>query len=240
MRGLPKLVLDCSVGVAICVAVIAVGIILAGLVCPVANGQDCPTGNCPYSAPLPPVVPKTTVPVVPISPQHPAYAHLKPDGTFCPHPDRGQSQPPTAPVRPSGQGPGQTAAIGAAMPEWMVAGVAKERTFFRSPPGREYLSGGSPDDIDDSKLLRLTVVGPEQACERVMADLAGSTALGRVRDLVIADAARPDDWRVKGIALVGSGNPDIFLQLPPTPTRAAWARSSTTGRATRGPRPSPR
>ncbi len=71
-----------------------------------------------------------------------------------------------------------------------------------------------PEIPDDSKAMRVTVIGPKDECQRVLQDLATSPALANYRDRLVVRDHRPDDWSVARTGFVTSGHPTIYLQAP--------------------------
>jgi len=64
---------------------------------------------------------------------------------------------------------------------------------------------------DDSKKLRFTVIGPESARTRVLADLKNFPE--QLKDFVVKDYD-PKDWEVANYGFKTDGNPTIYVQTP--------------------------
>lgn len=67
--------------------------------------------------------------------------------------------------------------------------------------------------VDDSQLLRLTLIGSESDCAAVLKDLASYPALAAWKAKVLIQSYRPDD-RMLSVGFVRAGSPMIYLQLP--------------------------
>ena len=68
--------------------------------------------------------------------------------------------------------------------------------------------------IDDSAFLRLTVIGPADAREKVAADWNARPEFAPFRDRVLVQSYPPDHWAVKATGFVTSGAPTIYYQRP--------------------------
>lgn len=97
----------------------------------------------------------------------------------------------------------------------------------RIPPVREHILNGKevskeellkaigkPQLPDDSKWLCLTIIGPEAARQRVLADLQSSPALAPWKGKIKVQDYPPDHWAVKDTGFVTTGNPTIYCQAP--------------------------
>jgi hypothetical protein len=74
--------------------------------------------------------------------------------------------------------------------------------------------------VDDSKKLRITVVGTEAKCTPVMTDLKSDSALKEItKDIVVRDY-RPDHWHVDGV--FATGDPAIYYQQADGTVLARW------------------
>jgi hypothetical protein len=72
-------------------------------------------------------------------------------------------------------------------------------------------SGQLPDDKDK---LRLTVIGPEAECRRVLADLETSPLLAPYKDRFVTQEYRPGEWPVTGAGFKAGPGTTIYLQKP--------------------------
>jgi hypothetical protein len=64
--------------------------------------------------------------------------------------------------------------------------------------------------IDDSRKLRLTVVGSDDLCKRVLNDLNTVQGLSELKDHLLVQAYEPDEWPIKGLGMDG-----VTVQAPP-------------------------
>lgn len=76
------------------------------------------------------------------------------------------------------------------------------------PEARAFEALESSNLVDDSKALRVTVIGPTQARARVLADLKGRPELA---GMILKDYA-PDAWEVCGLGYITDGNPTVYVQ----------------------------
>lgn len=67
---------------------------------------------------------------------------------------------------------------------------------------------------DDSKLLRLTVIGPKEAREVVVNDFKNNPMFSQYRDKVVVQDYSPDHWAVQKVGFYTQGSPVIYLQAP--------------------------
>lgn len=75
----------------------------------------------------------------------------------------------------------------------------------------EMIEQGLPDD---SRKLRLTVIGTADDRKRVEADLAGTPELADLRSAVNLWSCEPSHWSVADAGFVVVGKPTIYLQAP--------------------------
>jgi hypothetical protein len=71
---------------------------------------------------------------------------------------------------------------------------------------------------DDSGKLRLTVIGSDSACQRVVDDLDKAPELAPFKDKLLVQSYRPDDWAVAPFKLTDLTSTDsyICIQKPPS------------------------
>lgn len=67
---------------------------------------------------------------------------------------------------------------------------------------------------DDSALLRLTIIGPDDGRARVSQDLESSPDLAPWRGKLIVKSYPPNHWAVARTGFVTGGNPTVYVQLP--------------------------
>lgn len=101
-----------------------------------------------------------------------------------------------------------------------------ESKLRRDPPENYKLGGqgitrgeamaaiGKGEVPDDSKLLRLTVIGSEPERKAVLADLEGHPALAPYKGKLSVQAYAPDNWAVHRVGFVTAGHPTIYVQAP--------------------------
>jgi hypothetical protein len=77
---------------------------------------------------------------------------------------------------------------------------------------REALEAGGLED--DSKKLRLTLIGPEADRKQVLADLEAHPSLRPLRPGLLVQAYPPDHWAVKDAGFLTTGKPTIYVQAP--------------------------
>lgn len=107
---------------------------------------------------------------------------------------------------------------GQPLPRWMTHGTDPERLT----PREEYRVGGqvvSRDEAlkalqsgrltDDSKKLRLTVIGSGAERQKVLSGLPSE-----VRDRCLVKDYAPDHWAVKGAGFKADGHPTVYVQAP--------------------------
>lgn len=112
---------------------------------------------------------------------------------------------------------------------WELSGVNTERLSKTrdTPRIRLYSKGNvreiSPEDAvrrfkaglpDDKDKLRLTLIGAEADCDRVLADLKASPELAEFRSRYVVQSYRPENWAVRNYGFVTTGKPTIYLQVP--------------------------
>lgn len=68
----------------------------------------------------------------------------------------------------------------------------------------------TPRMPDDASKVRLTVIGPPDACNRVLSDLKAIPGSSEV----VTKCYGPTDWAVERAGFVTSGSPTIYLQAP--------------------------
>lgn len=90
-------------------------------------------------------------------------------------------------------------------------GASAPKEVTRSRAIGEMGEAGIPDDAHK---LRLTVIGSEADCKRVLDDLKSHPALTPFRDLLVIQDYRPDQWAVADGGFKTSGSPVIYLQTP--------------------------
>lgn len=75
----------------------------------------------------------------------------------------------------------------------------------------DLIQNGIPDDRHK---LRLTIIGSEEECRRVLDDLEKHPELAACKNLVLVQSYRPTHWAVRDVGFVTTGHPTIYLQAP--------------------------
>jgi hypothetical protein len=71
---------------------------------------------------------------------------------------------------------------------------------------------GTPQLLDDSKWLCLTIIGPDAARRQVLNDLRSAPPLAAWRDRIKVRDYPPDHWAVRDAGFKGNGRPTIYCQ----------------------------
>jgi hypothetical protein len=108
--------------------------------------------------------------------------------------------------------------MGESLPRWMTHGTDPEKIA----PREEYRVGGqlvSRDQAlkalqvgalaDDSRKLRLTVIGSPEERKKALAGLPAD-----VKDRCLVKEYAPDHWAVKGAGFKADGHPAVYVQAP--------------------------
>ncbi len=146
---------------------------------------------------------------------HPAHGYVK---LLAVAPDE-WSPPCTPPVSPP-----VPRAVSAAAPVGQNFGVELDKLgqggcaykINGQPAGRaEVIQLLSKSNLeDDSRKLRLVVIGPEDVRRQVLADVRGNPELARLtRDFLVQEYA-PEHWHVAQAGFATGGRPSIYLLLP--------------------------
>jgi hypothetical protein len=67
---------------------------------------------------------------------------------------------------------------------------------------------------DDSQKLRLTIIGPQEKRQVVLADWNASPSLAALKDKVLVQGYDPTHWAVANAGFRTTGQPNIYLQAP--------------------------
>lgn len=113
------------------------------------------------------------------------------------------------------------AAVGQ-LPDWMTQGVERdkvttERRYWLGPrevseaEARQAVAAGL---VDDSNRLRVTLVGTKEECDRVHTDIDTHAAFAPLREKILVQCYRPDEWQVAKVGLAGGGHPTVWVQAP--------------------------
>jgi hypothetical protein len=95
--------------------------------------------------------------------------------------------------------------------------LSREETFVkdgRRVSRQEAFVALEAEVKDDSRLLRVTVIGGDGERERVLQDLATSPQLASFRDHYLLQDYPPEHWAVAGAGFKRDGHPTIYVQAP--------------------------
>jgi hypothetical protein len=95
--------------------------------------------------------------------------------------------------------------------------LSREETFVkdgRRVSRQEAVVALEAEVKDDSRLLRVTVIGADGERERVLQDLAASPLLAGFRDHYLLQDYPPEHWAVAGAGFRRDGHPTIYVQAP--------------------------
>lgn len=89
---------------------------------------------------------------------------------------------------------------------------------------------------DDSGKLRLTVIGPEAACQTVVDDLDKAPELAGFKEKLLVQSYRPDDWAVAPFKLPDLTSSDCYLCIQKAPGADGRGEALHAQKAYNGPR----
>lgn len=99
--------------------------------------------------------------------------------------------------------------------DWSPTGRECYSINGRECPREEVVGAlGDKKLTDDSPLLRLTVIGPKEARQKVLGDLDTHPALAPMKGKVLVQAYEPTDWAVARYGFKTTGAPTVYVQAP--------------------------